>query len=68
MGIMASDSRTLKLSILADVDDLKKKLGDADSAVAQNSSKMSEFGKKAAAAFAVDEDVLRLDVPVHDTL
>jgi len=50
---MASDSRTLKLSILADVDDLKKKLGDADSAVAQNSSKMSEFGKKAAAAFAI---------------
>jgi len=53
MDIMASDSRTLKLSILADVDDLKKKLGDADSAVAQNSSKMSEFGKKAAAAFAI---------------
>ena len=50
---MASDSRTLKLSILADVDDLKKKLGDADSAVSQNSSKMSEFGKKAAAAFAI---------------
>jgi hypothetical protein len=50
---MASDSRTLKLSILADVDDLKKKLGDADSAVQQNSSKMSEFGKKAALAFAV---------------
>jgi len=50
---MAGDSRTLKLSILADVDDLKKKLGDADSAVQQNSSKMSEFGKKAAAAFAV---------------
>jgi hypothetical protein len=50
---MASDSRTLKLSILADVDDLKKKLGDADSAVSQNSSKMAEFGKKAAAAFAI---------------
>ena len=50
---MASDSRTLKLSILADVDDLKKKLGDADSAVSQNSNKMSEFGKKAAAAFAI---------------
>jgi len=50
---MASDSRTLKLSILADVDDLKKKLGDADSAVSQNSSKMSEFGKKATAAFAI---------------
>ena len=50
---MAGESRTLKLSILADVDDLKKKLGDADSAVQQNSSKISEFGKKAAAAFAV---------------
>jgi len=50
---MASDSRTLKLSILADVDDLKKKLGDADGAVQQNSNKMAEFGKKAALAFAV---------------
>jgi uncharacterized membrane protein YgcG len=50
---MASDSRTLKLSILADVDDLKKKLGDADGAVQQNSNKMAEFGKKAAAAFAI---------------
>ena len=46
-------SRTLKLSILADVDDLKKKLGEADKAVEDNSSKISEFGKKAAAAFAV---------------
>jgi len=50
---MASDNRTLKLSILADVDDLKKKLGDADKAVENNASKISEFGKKAAAAFAV---------------
>jgi hypothetical protein len=50
---MAKDNRTLKLSILADVDDLKKKLGDADKAVENNSSKISEFGKKAAAAFAV---------------
>jgi hypothetical protein len=49
---MARDTRTLKLSILADVDDLKKKLGDADNAVEQNSSKISEFGKKAALAFA----------------
>ena len=49
---MASDSRTLKLSILADVDDLKKKLGDADKAVENNASKISEFGKKAALAFA----------------
>lgn len=50
---MATSNRTLKLSILADVDDLKKKLGEADKAVANNSSKISEFGKKAAAAFAV---------------
>jgi hypothetical protein len=49
---MASDNRTLKLSILADVDDLKKKLGDADKSVENNANKMSEFGKKAAAAFA----------------
>ena len=50
---MATGNRTLKLSILADVDDLKKKLGEADKAVGTNSSKISEFGKKAAAAFAV---------------
>jgi hypothetical protein len=50
---MATGNRTLKLSILADVDDLKKKLGEADKAVEDNSSKISEFGKKAAAAFAV---------------
>ena len=50
---MATGSRTLKLSILADVDDLKKKLGEADKAVETNASKISEFGKKAAAAFAV---------------
>ena len=49
---MATGNRTLKLSILADVDDLKKKLGEADNAVEQNSSKISEFGKKAALAFA----------------
>ena len=50
---MATGNRTLKLSILADVDDLKKKLGEADKAVETNSSKIAEFGKKAAAAFAV---------------
>jgi hypothetical protein len=50
---MATGNRTLKLSILADVDDLKKKLGEADKAVESNSSKISEFGKKASAAFAV---------------
>jgi hypothetical protein len=50
---MATGNRTLKLSILADVDDLKKKLGEADKAVETNASRISEFGKKAAAAFAV---------------
>jgi hypothetical protein len=50
---MARDNRTLKLSILADIDDLKKKLDQADSTVQQSSNKIGEFGKKAAAAFAV---------------
>jgi len=50
---MATGNRTLKLSILADVDDLKKKLGEADNAVESNATKIGEFGKKAAAAFAV---------------
>jgi hypothetical protein len=50
---MAKDNRTLKLSILADVDDLKKKLGEADKAVESNADKIADFGKKAAAAFAI---------------
>jgi hypothetical protein len=50
---MATGNRTLKLSILADVDDLKKKLGEADKAVDTNAQKISDFGKKAAVAFAV---------------
>lgn len=50
---MAVGNRTLKLSILADIDDLKKKLDQADTAVETNSNKMADFGKKAAAAFAV---------------
>lgn len=50
---MATGNRTLKLSILADVDDLKKKLDQADKAVEDNSSKLGAFSKKAAAAFAV---------------
>ena len=49
---MATGNRTLKLSILADVDDLKKKLGEADKAVDTNAQKISDFGKKAALAFA----------------
>jgi hypothetical protein len=50
---MARDSRTLSLKILADIDDLKKKLDQADNAVETNSEKIAAFGKKAAAAFAV---------------
>lgn len=50
---MATGNRTLKLSILADIDDLKKKLDQADNAVESNSSKIADFGKKAATAFAV---------------
>jgi hypothetical protein len=46
-------SRTLKLSILADVDDLKKKLGQGETEVASFGDKLGDFGKKAAAAFAV---------------
>jgi hypothetical protein len=50
---MATSSRTLKLSILADVDDLKKKLGEADNNVQKSASGIEKFGKAAAAAFAV---------------
>jgi hypothetical protein len=46
-------SRTLKLSILADVDDLKKKLGQGEQEVSSFGDKLGDFGKKAAAAFAV---------------
>ena len=45
-------SRTLKLSILADVDDLKKKLATADNDVQGFSGQVEKFGKMAAAAFA----------------
>ena len=47
-----ADNRTLKLSILADVDDLKKKLGTADNEVAGFGDKLGKFGKVAGAAFA----------------
>jgi hypothetical protein len=50
---VARDTRTLSLKILADIDDLKNKLNEADNAVETNSEKISAFGKKAAAAFAV---------------
>jgi hypothetical protein len=45
-------NRTLKLSILADVDDLKKKLGTADNEVQGFGGKLGNFGKVAGAAFA----------------
>lgn len=45
-------SRTLKLSILADVDDLKKKLGSAETEVEGFGGKLEKFSKVAAAAFA----------------
>jgi len=46
-------SRTLKLSILADVDDLKKKLNEGSNEVEGFGAKLEGFGKAAAAAFAV---------------
>lgn len=48
---MATGSRTLKLSILADVDDLKKKLNEANGDVEVASTGIAKFGEKAAAAF-----------------
>jgi len=49
---MAGQSRTLKLSILADVDQLKKSLNAANTDVDSSSTKMLDFGKKAGLAFA----------------
>jgi hypothetical protein len=46
-------SRTLKLSILADVDNLKKGLAEGTDDVQGFGSKIAEFGKKAGIAFAV---------------
>jgi hypothetical protein len=45
-------SRTLKLSILADADDLKKKLSESNKDVETFGDKVSDFGKKAGLAFA----------------
>ncbi len=45
-------NRTLKLSILADVDDLNKKLKAANGDVEQSAGKLEKFGKVAGAAFA----------------
>ena len=50
---MAAGSRTLKLSILADVADLKKGLGEANTETEGFGGKLDGFGKKAGAAFAV---------------
>ena len=47
-----AESRTLKLSILADVDQLKKSLATANNDVEGSSNKLGEFGKKAGLAFA----------------
>lgn len=44
-------NRTLKLSILADVDDLNKKLKAANGDVENSASKLEKFGKVAGAAF-----------------
>ena len=49
---MAGQSRTLKLSILADVDQLKKSLNNANSDVQNSSNKLADFSKKAGIAFA----------------
>ncbi len=45
-------NRTLKLSILADVDDLNKKLKAANGDVEESAGKLEKFGKMAGAAFA----------------
>ena len=50
---MATGSRTLKLSILADVDNLKKGLTEANTETEGFGTKLGDFGKKAGAAFAV---------------
>ena len=46
-------SRTLTLALAADIDGLKKGLDDADKVVKKSSDQIIDFGKKAAAAFAV---------------
>ena len=45
-------SRTLKLSILADVDQLKKSLAQADTDVKSSATKIGDFSKKVGLAFA----------------
>jgi hypothetical protein len=50
---MAGQSRTLKLSILGDIDQLKKSLDTGSKEVQGFGSKLGDFSKKAGAAFAV---------------
>jgi len=50
---MAGQSRTLKLSILADIDNLKKNLTNGSKEVEGFGSKLGGFAKKAGTAFAV---------------
>ena len=45
-------SRTLTLSLAADIDNLKKGLDDANKVVSDSADKIGDFGKKAALAFA----------------
>jgi len=52
---MAGESRTLKLSILADVDNLKKSLNSSTEDVQNFGSKIGDFGKKLVGAFAFAE-------------
>jgi phage-related protein len=49
---MAGQSRTLKLSILGDIDQLKRSLDTGSKEVQSFGSKLSDFGKKAGLAFA----------------
>jgi hypothetical protein len=51
--VMAGQSRTLKLSILADIDNLKKNLNAGSNEVDGFGGKLGGFAKKAGAAFAV---------------
>jgi hypothetical protein len=51
--VMAGQSRTLKLSILADIDNLKKNLNSGSNEVEGFGSKLGGFAKKAGTAFAV---------------
>jgi hypothetical protein len=49
---MAGQSRTLKLSILGDIDQLKRSLDTGSKEVQSFGSKLGDFGKKAGLAFA----------------